>query len=274
MGSLEILSQVVGWAYFVAWSISFYPQVILNYKRLSVTGLSLDFIALNLLGFTCYSFYNITFLFSTTVRDEYRTINDGQDPLVTIHDVLFACHATLITMVTAAQCLVYQREPAQRISKLARAFVMCAIVGVGVLGVNVVWGHTWVIDVVYFTSYVKMAVSTIKYVPQAYLNYKRKSTIGWSIINILLDFTGGILSLAQLFIDASIQGGFEGIVGDPVKFGLGFISILFDIIFIFQHYVLYPRRFLQSRSGIETPRLHEELDESSSPLLNGSSLRE
>ncbi len=35
---------------------------------------------------------------------------------------------------------------------------------------------------------------------QAYMNYKRKSTEGWSIGNILLDFTGGSFSLLQMFL--------------------------------------------------------------------------
>ena len=29
------------------------------------------------------------------------------------------------------------------------------------------------------------------------------------------------------------------IFGDPTKFGLGFFSILFDVLFMVQHYVLY-----------------------------------
>lgn len=37
--------------YFCAWSISFYPQAFLNWRRKSVAGLSLDFQLLNLLGF-------------------------------------------------------------------------------------------------------------------------------------------------------------------------------------------------------------------------------
>jgi cystinosin len=37
--------------YFCAWSISFYPQAYLNWRRKSVVGLSLDFQLLNLLGF-------------------------------------------------------------------------------------------------------------------------------------------------------------------------------------------------------------------------------
>lgn len=35
---------------------------------------------------------------------------------------------------------------------------------------------------------------------QAYLNYRRKSTIGWSIGNVLLDSVGGLLSLAQIVL--------------------------------------------------------------------------
>ncbi|WKA04280.1 hypothetical protein VitviT2T_022333 [Vitis vinifera] len=31
--SLEIVYQVFGWTAFVSWSISFYPQVILNFRR-------------------------------------------------------------------------------------------------------------------------------------------------------------------------------------------------------------------------------------------------
>lgn len=33
----------------------FYPQALLNWRRKSVSGLSLDFLALNPLGFACYS---------------------------------------------------------------------------------------------------------------------------------------------------------------------------------------------------------------------------
>lgn len=54
-----------------------------------------------------------------------------------------------------------------------------------------------------------------------------------------MDFTGGILSIAQLVIDASLQSDWSGIRGNPVKFGLGNISILFDVVFMLQHYILY-----------------------------------
>ena len=75
--------------------------------------------------------------------------------------------------------------------------------------------------------------------PQVWTNYKRKSTVGWSIWQILLDVAGGVLSIAQLVIDSSLQGDWSGILGNPVKFGLGNVSIFFDIIFMVQHYILY-----------------------------------
>ena len=56
---------------------------------------------------------------------------------------------------------------------------------------------------------------------------------------MLLDFAGGWLSMAQLVLDASLQNDWSGITGNPVKFGLSNITIVFDVIFFVQHYVLY-----------------------------------
>lgn len=62
------------------------------------------------------------------------------------------------------------------------------------------------IDFLYLCSYVKLFITLIKYAPQAYMNYLRKSTMGWSIGNILLDCTGGTLSMAQMVIIAYNNG--------------------------------------------------------------------
>lgn len=63
--------------------------------------------------------------------------------------------------------------------------------------------------------------------------------MGWSIFQILLDFAGGVLSIAQLLIDSSLQSDWSGVTGNPVKFGLGQVTIAFDVIFICQHYIFY-----------------------------------
>ena len=51
---------------------------------------------------------------------------------------------------------------------------------------------TWLV-----MGYAKAAITFVKYCPQVYLNYKRKSTVGWSLENVMLDFAGGSLSLIQ-----------------------------------------------------------------------------
>ena len=114
------------------------------------------------------------------------------------------------------------------------------------------------INKVYAASYVKLIVTCCKYVPQAWHNYKTKSTAGWSIDQILLDITGGVLSLVQLIIDSLLVADWSGITGNPVKFGLSNVSVFFDIIFITQHYVLYREqrtKALDEGNGEERPLL-------------------
>jgi len=99
---------------------------------------------------------------------------------------------------------------------------------------------TWcALDVVYAVSYVKLLITLIKYAPQLVANYRNRSTRGWSIGQVLLDLTGGVLSIAQQGIDSYLQRDWSGITGNPVKFALGNVSMAYDFVFIAQHYFLY-----------------------------------
>jgi cystinosin len=85
------VSRLLGWAYFTCWGVSFYPQLIVNIRRKSVTGLALDYFALNVLGFTCYTVSSILFLFSPAVRDEYAQRHpNSPEPTVRWNDLAFA----------------------------------------------------------------------------------------------------------------------------------------------------------------------------------------
>ena len=97
--------------------------------------------------------------------------------------------------------------------------------------------------------------------PQVWTNYKWKSTLGWSIDQILLDVIGGALSITQLVIDSSLQNDWSGLTGNPVKLGLGNVSIIFDTVFIFQHYWLY--------RGVEKLKDDEDSDGETQCLLGG-----
>ena len=108
----------------------------------------------------------------------------------------------------------------------------------------------------------KVLISFVKYIPQVYLNYKRKRTDGWSLENVLLDLTGGLLSFVQIFIDWADSGTTSQFSGglNVAKFLLAIVCIVFDLIFLFQHYVLYPR----PSKGLQEAIL---VSEKSSPMV-------
>ncbi|KJH45313.1 Lysosomal Cystine Transporter [Dictyocaulus viviparus] len=175
------LTTIVGWIYFFAWSLSFYPQIYLNFKRKSVTGLKFDFLLLNVIGFLAYSMYNLFMYFDPNVQIEYQHEHPRSPIPVLLNDVIFALHALAACIITVLQCFLYEM----------------------------------------------------------YFNFQRKSTVGWSIGNVLLDFTGGSMDILQMVLQCMNNNDWVAFIGNPVKFGLGLVSISFDIIFIIQHYVLY-----------------------------------
>jgi cystinosin len=59
-------------------------------------------------------------------------------------------------------------------------------------------------------------MTLIKYTPQALLNRDRQSTEGWSINNVLLDLSGGLLSFAQVGLNAFARGDLSVITGESV----------------------------------------------------------
>ncbi|XP_039523317.1 cystinosin [Pimephales promelas] len=238
---LFIINQIIGWIYFLAWSVSFYPQAFENWKRRSVVGLNFDFLALNLTGFVAYSVFNVGLFWVTYIQEEFLKKDPNGVIPVDANDVFFSLHAVVLTLVYICQCAIYERG-GQKVSKVAIGLLVIgwsfAFVS---LFVAVAQKISW-LDYLYYFSYIKLGVTLVKYIPQAYMNYRRQSTKGWSIGNVLLDFTGGSFSLIQMFLQAYNNDKWKFIFGDPTKFGLGVFSIFFDVVFIIQHYCLYRNR--------------------------------
>eukprot|EP00401_Gymnodinium_catenatum_P010269 CAMPEP_0117608478 /NCGR_PEP_ID=MMETSP0784-20121206/80829_1 /TAXON_ID=39447 /ORGANISM="" /LENGTH=303 /DNA_ID=CAMNT_0005411753 /DNA_START=50 /DNA_END=961 /DNA_ORIENTATION=+ len=241
------LSSVLGWVYFCMWSLSFYPQVVDNFLRRSVVGLSIEYQLLNLLGFACYFAFNAALRWNATVRQEYADAHDGHQNAIRLNDVFFAGHATLITLVTLFQVWAfYDHPPLSGRERILRYAVVAAIAGLSILGVGFAAAiqatsqrYTSWLTYLLAVSYVKVAISFSKYLPQVWMNYKRKSTDGWSIHNVVLDFLGGFLSVFQLILDAWRLDDWSAVTGDPAKLLLGNFSMVFDVVFMIQHYVLY-----------------------------------
>lgn len=238
---LFIINQVIGWIYFLAWSVSFYPQAYENWRRRSVVGLNFDFIVLNLTGFVAYSVFNVGLFWVPYIQEDFLKKDPNGVIPVDANDVFFSLHAVVLTLIYICQCVIYERG-GQKVSKVAIGLLVFAwsfaFVSLFVAVAHII---TW-LEYLYYFSYIKLGVTLVKYIPQAYMNYRRKSTEGWSIGGILLDFTGGSCSLIQMFLEAFNNDKWKFIFGDPTKFGLGIFSIFFDIVFIIQHYCLYRNR--------------------------------
>ncbi|KAK9836390.1 hypothetical protein WJX84_007513 [Apatococcus fuscideae] len=247
------ISSVMGWIYFAAWSASFYPQVFHNFRRKTVEGFSFDFAILNPVGFLAYTTFNAAMLYSGSIRQAYRDHYHSR-PAVHANDLIFAAHAFILSSITLTQCGFYSKcNPWTRASQPCRIFLWAAAISTAAFTLGILAGMwqsalSW-LTFLYFLSYIKLAITLAKYAPQVALNYRHKSTQGFSIGTALYDFTGGLLSIAQQILDGILMQDFSAITGSPVKFGLGMISLVYDVIFMVQHYLLYPSH----KSGEQPP---------------------
>jgi cystinosin len=141
----------------------------------------------------------------------------------------------------------FEKAPAQKPSRtmtgiftgcLLGVFLVIFLVASQPADVDPRTSWAW-LDAIYIISYVKVVVTIVKYAPQLLYNTRNQSTKGWHIDQILFDFAGGVLSVAQLGIDSYLQHDWSGVTGNPVKFLLGNVSVFYDVLFMFQHYYLY-----------------------------------
>ena len=150
---------------------------------------------MNIAGYSAYTLYNSFFYFSPVVQSKFCLANNGAMNVVRLSDVAFSWHAFLLTWVTVYQITIYSND--KRTGVIAILPPCRYNVCVRGYGLNFLYG----------LGTFKIFVTLIKYMPQVWLNYKRKSTVGWTIHNVLLDFTGGLTSTTQLFVDAEAGRG-------------------------------------------------------------------
>ncbi|KAK5980301.1 Lysosomal Cystine Transporter [Trichostrongylus colubriformis] len=262
--SVEAILMIVGWAYSTSWTVSFYPQAVLNYKRKSVIGLNFDFVVYNVIGFAAYSVYNCFLYFDENTQRIYEEAHPHSPIPVLINDVFFGTQAFAVCTFTAYQVLIYERGD-QRVSYITQFLTAIMLVGTVVAGVATWYGTLNMLQFITGLAYVKMAVTLFKYIPQALLNFRRKSTAGWSIALVLLDFNGGCLAISQMVLQCWNADEWSAFYGNPVKFGLGIISCAFDVLFMIQHYILYPHA---------TEDKPEDLEKSGTQELSGKSQTE
>lgn len=242
----RFLSSAIGYTYFLAWSVSFYPQVVQNYRRKSTVGLSTDFTVINHFGYICYTCYTSSLYWSASIQEEYRRRHGSHAKnTVQSNDVAFAIHALILSFIWVSQIHRYDGFQTQPLSKPFQIFLLSmlsvCVSFAAAIQTEIGGDYAW-LDFMYLLSGVKVLITISKYVPQVLLNYRRKSTEGWSPWNVTLDMSGGVLSLLQLIFDSVVLKDWNGVTGNLAKLGLSLVTIFFDVIFLAQHYILYPRQ--------------------------------
>ncbi|GMI67086.1 hypothetical protein like AT5G40670 [Hibiscus trionum] len=238
---LEITYETFGWLAFFSWTICFYPQAILNFRRKSVIGLNFDFVLLNLTKHSSYMIYNVCLYFSPVIQQQYfDKYGSGEMIPVAANDVAFSIHAVLLTAFFLFQIVIYDRGT-QKVSKISIGIVCTVWFIIAICFFVALRSQSWLWLITIFNS-VQVFMTVIKYIPQAFMNFARKSTDGFSIGNILLDFTGGLANYAQMAVQSIDQNSWVNFYGNIGKTLISLVSIFFDIIFMCQHFVLYPSR--------------------------------
>lgn len=194
--------------------------------------MNFDFVAMNLTGFLLYSIYNTYGYF----------VNQESTGRVDLNDIIFTYHALFATLLTVGQimCFPFKNNKVHTPTILLLLFMWGSVIVYATLTLQMeIFTPEPRLSVISFMGYYKLAISSLKYLPQFYWNYKRQSTKGWSIFNILMDLTGGSFSFLQMGVEA-IYGLHVEI--NIVKLVLGIMVVIYDIGFIIQHYCLYPNR--------------------------------
>jgi len=222
-----------------------------------VEGYSINYLLLNIQGYLWYSIFNVVLFASPFIQDEYKKEHNSNTIPVSIPDIVFAIHGLALSLLLAVQCLIYPRG-AQKFQIVTIILSIALWLFILSLGGYWIFSNSHVLLFLDSFGYAKMVITLSKYAPQVYLHYVNKGTKGWSIVAILLDLAGSLLSFFQMFIVAFDRNDWSQFTGNIPKLGLSIISLFFDIIFIFQHYVLY--RDNSKYLNLQSEEVKEQID--------------
>jgi hypothetical protein len=182
---------------------------------LSAVGLSADFTWINPLGFLALTIWSFGIYFSPIAREEYRLRHEGNNPQVSKSDLAFALHGFILSSAQFIMVYYYtyfyrrtktpifsinqssgeedpllperedpdlaitsQPTTPSLIFKFLIALAWVAAIGGGAFAKI---GNFTFLDWLYLISTIKLIISIIKFIPQVLLNWRLKSSEGFSV---------------------------------------------------------------------------------------------
>jgi len=190
-------------------------SLLASHLPLSAVGLSADFTWINPLGFLALTIWSFGIYFSPIAREEYRLRHEGNNPQVSKSDLAFALHGFLLSSAQFIMVYYYtyfyrrtktpifsinqssgeedpllperedpdlaitsQPTTPSLIFKFLIALAWVAAIGGGAFAKI---GNFTFLDWLYLISTIKLIISIIKFVPQVLLNWRLKSSEGFSV---------------------------------------------------------------------------------------------
>ena len=154
---LEVVADIVGWGYFLAWTVSFLPQIYENWRRKSVVGYSFDMLTYFMLSYVTYLIYNVAVYFDKGIQESIMKRSHQSSP-VKLNDTVFAIVAFLCTSYQCLQCGMYDRG-SQTVHLSTWLVSALCILASAVLAVLAAFNVVSFVLVLMFCGYMKMCVS-------------------------------------------------------------------------------------------------------------------
>lgn len=246
--------DLLGFIYVWAWSVSMYPPILTNWRQKSSTAVSRDFIMLNTTGYL-YLLISLTLQLYLWIPTPEPAATDGPKPAdtrpkVTQFDFWYCLHGFVMNIVLVTQ-VIYGRKlwnfesdnHQNRMKPYYHKILVISLVLFVILTLRFTfqtsfygWDNLGTLSYCNSLFALKIAMSLVKNIPQAFHNYERKSLKGFAIQSVLLDVTGGAASLLQLVLQISGEQAFDAstLAANFGKIGLALVTLLFNFIYISQ----------------------------------------
>lgn len=226
-----LISLILLYSSFFLISISFYAQLIHNWKRKKISGLDINYILLGLFSYFNYalfiSCYYFLYFYIHFIRLDSRII-----------DVLFGIHSFICFLLFSIQAYFEYDKLYKSISMIIKIIIPILLISSLLIYVLPIIIQKYHFNLAAYSLVISFyLLYCLKYYFQIKHNHSRKSTIGFNFFYSLFDLGGNIFGVAYYTYNMSLQYGWIWI--DIIGWVCFFCSIIGNICLMVQHWVLY-----------------------------------
>lgn len=240
-----MLEKIFGWISVITWSCVPYPQIFTNFKNKNSEGMSISMIFLSIIQFSGYTTLSYILFFSNNIEIKYEKIMKDDYTDIYLSDLFFATHALLSTLILAFQYYFYEHSNnkltiTSSISLLTLTILFLMEITLCIILYFIHNNDIYLAYLILCLSISHNVFTFLKYVPQIYYTYSRKSVQDWNIANVHFDILGALFLLLEMIVTAINKNEINSLFSNIAKFNLTIITILFDSILYIQYYYFYP----------------------------------